>query len=106
MEIVNGYVCQTCCDADLAAKHIDPAHPKDGPFGADKLPDPKDPKQASKARDGHGPAVVLGGRLATDAPPSSDRANATSRVDEASVGPRTPPTQRGAGAGGSLDLTT
>ena len=105
MEIVNGYVCKTCCDADLAAKHIDPAHPKDGPFGANKLPDPNDPKQAARTRDGHGPAVLLGGRLATDTAHPSDPASATSHVDPGSVGSRTPPRPGHAAAGGTLDLT-
>jgi hypothetical protein len=28
-EIVNGYVCRDCADAEFARKGIDPAHPKD-----------------------------------------------------------------------------
>ncbi|MGA0599653.1 hypothetical protein ACO2Q3_03005 [Caulobacter sp. KR2-114] len=60
MEIVNGYVCRTCCDVDLAKRGVDPAHPKD---------DPKNPAYdpakaaADKAKDGHGPAFQLGGAL-------------------------------------------
>ncbi len=30
---VNGFSCKNCTDVDYAKKHIDPAHPKDGPFG-------------------------------------------------------------------------
>jgi hypothetical protein len=30
---VNGYSCRNCTDVDYAKKHIDPAHPKAGPFG-------------------------------------------------------------------------
>ncbi len=30
---VNGFSCKNCTEVDLANKHIDPAHPKDGPFG-------------------------------------------------------------------------
>lgn len=41
MEIVNGYVCRNCSDAELATRNIDPAHPKDGPFGAAKIEDEK-----------------------------------------------------------------
>lgn len=32
---VNGYSCKNCTDVDYARKHIDPAHPKDGPYGLD-----------------------------------------------------------------------
>lgn len=42
MEIVNGYVCKTCTDVDYAKKGIDPAHPKDGPWGV-KAADRKSP---------------------------------------------------------------
>lgn len=30
---VNGFTCRNCTDVDYARKHIDPAHPKDGPYG-------------------------------------------------------------------------
>ncbi len=30
---VNGFSCNNCTEVDEAKKHIDPAHPKDGPFG-------------------------------------------------------------------------
>jgi hypothetical protein len=30
---VNGFSCKNCTDVDNAKKHIDPAHPKDGPYG-------------------------------------------------------------------------
>jgi hypothetical protein len=104
MEIVNGYVCQTCCDAGLAARNIDPAHPKDGPFGQDKRPDPSHPKEAGTARDAHGPAVLLGSRLATDVARATNRTAATSRVDpEARVG--TPPSPGLGAPGAALDLT-
>lgn len=52
MEIVNGYVCHDCTEIDLAKKGVDPAHPKDGPYGRDaKKSDPlhpeKDPELAT-----------------------------------------------------------
>ena len=53
-DVVNGYICRNCTDVDYAKRHIDPAHPHDGPYGANK--DAQSP--------GHGPAVVLGGSLA------------------------------------------
>ncbi len=37
---VNGYQCRNCSDVDLAKKHIDPAHPKSGPFNVDAKSDP------------------------------------------------------------------
>ncbi len=36
---VNGYACKTCTDVDYAKKHIDPAHPKSGPFGVNAATD-------------------------------------------------------------------
>jgi len=38
--IVNGYRCKNCTDVDYAKKHIDPAHPKSGPYGIDAKDDP------------------------------------------------------------------
>jgi hypothetical protein len=72
MEIVNGYVCKTCCDVDLAKKGVDPAHPKDGPYGIDSTA----AKDAKETKDGghaaFGPAVTLGGALqATGANPGA-----------------------------------
>ena len=37
---VNGFQCRNCSDVDLAKKHIDPAHPKSGPFNVDAKSDP------------------------------------------------------------------
>jgi hypothetical protein len=57
---VNGYSCKNCTDVDYAKQHIDPAHPKDGPYGVDAKTQPattlshKDPS----------PAVTFGGVLA------------------------------------------
>ena len=45
---VNGYTCKNCTDVDYAKKHIDPAHPKSGPFGIDAADDPS-AKPAVKA---------------------------------------------------------
>ena len=38
--IVNGFTCKNCTDVDYAKKHIDPAHPKSGPYGIDAKDDP------------------------------------------------------------------
>jgi hypothetical protein len=37
---VNGYSCRNCTDVDYARKHIDPAHPKSGPYGVNAKADP------------------------------------------------------------------
>jgi hypothetical protein len=63
---VNGFPCKTCTDIDYAKKHIDPAHPKDGPYGVDK---PAAAKAQSKtaslsaATPDAGPAVQFSGAL-------------------------------------------
>ena len=41
---VNGFMCRNCTDVDNAKKHIDPAHPKSGPYGIDAATDPTNPK--------------------------------------------------------------
>ena len=56
MEIVNGYACRDCTDAAYAKKNINPAHPKDGPFGVDS------PENLAKAKQTQ--AVTFGGSLA------------------------------------------
>lgn len=54
---VNGFSCKNCTDVDYAKKHIDPAHPKDGPYGvnardhASKKPfDKVDPADDAKSK--------------------------------------------------------
>jgi len=32
-QTINGFQCRNCTDIDYAKKHIDPADPKDGPYG-------------------------------------------------------------------------
>ena len=59
---VNGFSCKNCTDVDYAKKHIDPAHPKAGPYGVNAA---SDPSLANK------PAVSLGGALADIAQPAS-----------------------------------
>ncbi len=69
---VNGYQCSNCTDIDNAKKHVDPAHPQDGPYGVNA---PKDSGRdrsgdiTAKAVDATGnaaqPAVIYGGSLAT-----------------------------------------
>lgn len=42
---VNGFTCRNCTDVDKAKKHIDPAHPRSGPYGIDADTDPTNPKR-------------------------------------------------------------
>jgi len=51
---VNGYSCRNCTDVDYARKHIDPAHPKSGPYGVNAKTDPTVKAEA---------AFHFGGRL-------------------------------------------
>ena len=37
---VNGFSCKNCTDVDYAKKHIDPAHPKSGPYNVTAASDP------------------------------------------------------------------
>ena len=37
---VNGFTCKNCTDVDYADKHIDPAHPKSGPYDINAATDP------------------------------------------------------------------
>jgi hypothetical protein len=63
MEIVNGYPCKNCTDVDYAKKNIDPAHPKDGPYGVNN---PEKLAQAKRDK-----VVKFGGALAgLNAPPA------------------------------------
>ena len=38
--LVNGFSCKNCTDVELARKHIDPAHPRSGPYGVNAKTDP------------------------------------------------------------------
>jgi hypothetical protein len=62
---VNGFLCRNCTDVDYAKKHIDPQHPRSGPYNIDAKDDPTQPA-----------AVRFGGKLSAlnDAPPSTDAA--------------------------------
>ncbi|MEG3146342.1 hypothetical protein U1839_16950 [Sphingomonas sp. RT2P30] len=50
---VNGFSCANCTDVDRAAKHIDPVHPRSGPFDRDAATDPSrtsaDPIKVSRS---------------------------------------------------------
>jgi hypothetical protein len=76
---VNGYSCKNCTEVDEAKKHIDPAHPKDGPYGVDaknQPPSPSDPATQTKSSSDT-PAVTFGGALAGISQSSSVGAQAS-----------------------------
>lgn len=80
MQVVNGYLCQTCSDVSLAQKGIDPAHPEDNPQS------PKyDPQAAASRRD---PAVRFGGALAGLDAASNTTANGSATQRPAQPGDR------------------
>lgn len=55
---VNGYSCKNCTDVDYAKQNIDPARPKDGPYGVNAKDHGPSPVSVQK------PAVTFGGVLA------------------------------------------
>ena len=58
---VNGFSCKNCTDVDYAKKHIDPAHPKSGPYGINAKDDPTAQKTGQKTVTYA--AVTFGGNL-------------------------------------------
>ena len=93
---VNGFLCKNCTDVDFAKKHIDPAHPKSGPYGINAKNDPT-VKNAPSA------AVTFGGNLNA----LNDRQTATSvpGAPEPSPGEATAQTAPGAAIGAFLDVS-
>ncbi|CAN5177330.1 hypothetical protein BH11PSE2_BH11PSE2_11910 [soil metagenome] len=53
--MINGFRCKDCTDVAYAKRHIDPAHPKDGPYGVNA---PKEEHRSDPL------AVILSGVLA------------------------------------------
>ena len=80
---VNGYACKNCTDVDLAKQHIDPAHPKDGPYGVDA----KDHAPAPSGSQTQTPAVTFGGALAgaSQAPNSTAQRSANQTGQQLNV---------------------
>lgn len=62
MEIINGFVCNSCADVSAAKKMIDPAAPAAGPVNPKTEPTVK-----------FGPAVILGGSLGGGQNSASER---------------------------------
>ena len=66
MQIVNGFVCKTSCDADLARRRIDPADPQDDIHNprSPNFGKPEDPQHPGKPRPAwETQAAAFGGAL-------------------------------------------
>jgi hypothetical protein len=92
--LVNGFSCIYCTDVGYAKKHIDPAHPRSGPYGIDAKDDPTAKQTAS---------VTFGGALSA----LNDGQDYTDPQDTASPGSRTPASEAAAGPapGAQLDIS-
>ena len=58
---VNGFQCKNCTDIDYAKKHIDPARPKDGPYGVNAKTNGSEVRTTDRVQPD--PAVRFGGQL-------------------------------------------
>lgn len=92
---VNGFLCKNCTDVDYAKKHIDPAHPKSGPYGIDAKDDPSVKQTATST------AVTFGGNL------SGLNAKQAQTGDQTVADPNaaTIPALSGRAIGGQLDIS-
>jgi hypothetical protein len=68
---VNGFMCRNCTDVDHAKKHIDPAHPKSGPYGINADTDPTNPKSFIQFGGSHSGTQGVAGEIAV--PPTGQR---------------------------------
>ena len=93
---VNGFVCKNCTDVDYAKKHIDPAHPKSGPYGIDAKDDPT-------VKNSFSSGVIFGGGLSglNAKPPTT----ATNGVADPSIGDGAAKAASAASIGSQLDLS-
>ena len=98
VQMVNGYPCKDCTDVSNAKKHIDPRHPKDGPYGVNAKTDPSSPAYDRDT------AVTFGGVLssltANPVKAASDASGAAS-PDSAAQKPPQPLSQQ---TGGLINL--
>jgi hypothetical protein len=80
MQVVNGYICKTSCDAVLAQKNINPADPQDDVHNP-KSPNygkPEDPQHPGKPLPAwESKSVTFGGSLASLNKPVTAASNAS-----------------------------
>jgi hypothetical protein len=89
--MVNGYQCKDCTDIDNAKKHIDPKHPKSGPFGVNAKDDPTSPDYNRDAAVKAGGAV---GNLTANPVQASTDVNTASGPGSATQRPTQPLSQQ------------
>ncbi len=79
---VNGFTCHNCTEVDEAKKHIDPAHPKSGPYGVDAKTDPTNPQNKTSF-------IQFGGSLSAlnTSSPSAANSNAQSATTQQASAP-------------------
>ena len=86
---VNGFTCHNCTEVDEAKKHIDPAHPKSGPYGIDAKTDPTQKKSATQNS-----AVTFGGSLTgTNTSATASASSPTASSSTTGTSSTTAPTQ-------------
>jgi hypothetical protein len=94
--MVNGFLCRNCTDVAYAKQHIDPAHPKSGPYGIDAKDDPTVKNAPSST-------IIFGGNLASlNAKPTT---TATSDAAESTNGEDAAGTISAAATGSQLDVS-
>lgn len=88
--MVNGYACKNCTDVGNAKKHIDPEHPRSGPYGINAKNDPSTQQNA---------AIEFGGALAGLKEAAKNTSQEASKSSSDGAAPRPPV------PGAQLDLT-
>ena len=96
---VNGFTCHNCTEVDEAKKHIDPAHPKSGPYGIDAKTDPTQKKSVTQNG-----AVTFGGSLAGANASSAAGATTSSATSNPSSSPAPQTTAQAAAPGQSINI--
>ena len=87
---VNGYTCHNCTEVDEAKKHIDPAHPKSGPYGVTASTDPTQKDKKDFIQFG---GSLSGTNTSSSTPGSSSSSAPTPGSTPASVSASTAPGQ-------------
>jgi len=78
---VNGFTCKNCTDVDNAKKHIDPQHPKSGPYGINAKNDPSAQRQSSVIFSGALSKLTGSGARDSSGKPTQSRYEAGNQLD-------------------------
>ena len=82
---VNGFSCKNCTDLGYAKKHIDPEHPKSGPYGINAKDDPTI-KNTSGAVLFGGSLSALNGKAATQSAAEGSGNTGAQTTPESAIG--------------------